>query len=658
MNSFKIIFFVYIINFLSLLFSQNLFTVVIIFSIINIYLITRSKTNQKQINRLAAVELFGWIINTYLVLINNFNLWFLALNNLLWLLTSIKLIESKNNIKSKNIIILLFLSFGTNALFNINYISNFINLFCISLLIYSLLILNNYKSENFIKQILVLLLFIPLTLFSYNFIPKAKPWLNINSQKIATTGINNELKPGDISNLAKSNDLVGRVFFDNKLPNQEERYWRVFVLDQFTDNTWSSSSEKDIRYNLDNNSVASIQNNLNKDKSENWILEPNNIRERPWSGYGIPVEENLLITKNGGLIGLDKLKKREKYQISQNKNSWRLISPMNKKFNIDENNNKKIYKLGKKWEKESTTQEEILLKAEIFFKQGGYKYSINPGLMNKKSPYDDFLFNKKSGFCEHFAGSFTLLMNHANIPARVVVGYQGGEPLKSFEGKNYLLIDSSYAHAWSEIWIKEKGWIRIDPTLWIAPERIQDSLLLTNNKFILQKFTQNFRLNLIDNLSRFEIRFKGFIRTIDFNKKLINFSENSIINRIISIIIYFLILSITVILFLSLNRKSSFNFKKINISIYLYFLNKYEFKRYRGEPLSSISNRLARQYPEISNQVNNIHLLYNNYKFKKNYSNQTKFFSLFFRLLYLEVIVIIHIGLKKIKNYNNKNLEK
>ena len=266
MNSFKIILIVYIINFLSLLFSQNLLTVVIIFSIINIYLTTKSKINQKQINKLAAIELLGWIINSYLVLINNFSVWFLALNNLLWLLTSIKLIETKNNIKSKNIIILLLLCVGTNALFNINYISNFINLICICLLIYSLLILNNYKSENFIKQILVLLLFIPLTLFSYNFIPKAKPWLTINSQTIASTGINNELKPGDISNLAKSNDLIGRVFFENKLPNQEERYWRVFVLDQFTDNAWSSSSEKDIRYNLDNNSVSSIQNNLNKSK--------------------------------------------------------------------------------------------------------------------------------------------------------------------------------------------------------------------------------------------------------------------------------------------------------------------------------------------------------------------------------------------------------
>jgi len=658
MKSLKIILFVFIVNYLNLLFSQNLFTIVVVCSIVNIYFLTRSKTNQKQINKLAAIEVVGWIINTYLVLINNFNLWFLALNNLLWLLTSIKLIESKNNIKSKNIIILLLLSVGTNSLFNINFISNFLNLFCIALLIHSLLLINNYKSQNFIKQTLVLVLFVPLTLFSYIIIPKAKPWLNINSQTIAKTGINNELKPGDISNLAKKNDLIGRVFFDNKLPNRSKRYWRVFILDQFKNNTWSSSSIKDISLLLDKSSVSSIKNNLNEYQSEKWILEPSYIRERPWSGYGTPVEESLIITRKGKLIGLDELKKREEYQISQNKNLWRLISPMNQKNNIDKKNNKKIYKLAKKWEKESTSQEEILNKAEKFFKEGGYKYSINPGLMNKNSPYDDFLFNKKIGFCEHFASSFTLLMNHANIPARVVVGYQGGDPLKRFDEKNYLLIDSSYAHAWSEVWIEEKGWIRIDPTLWIAPERIQDSVLLTKNDFILQKFTQNFKLNLINNLSRLEIRYKGFIKALDFNFQLTNFSENLILNRLISIIIFTFILSITVTLLLFLDRGSSYKIKKININIYLYLISKFKFKISRGETLSSISNRLAKEYPKVSNQINNILLLYNSHLFKKNYSNQTNFFSLFFRLLYLEITVIIYIGSEKIKMHHNKKLKK
>ena len=248
-------------------------------------------------------------------------------------------------------------------------------------------------------------------------------------------------------------------------------------------------------------------------------------------------------------------------------------------------------------------------------------------------------------------------MNHANIPARIVVGYQGGEALKNYEKKDYLLIDSSYAHAWSEVWIKEKGWIRIDPTLWIAPERIQDSLLLTKeNNFILQKFTRNFKLNLINNFSSFEFRFKSYIRALGFNIQLINFSENIILNRIISIIMFTLILSITILFLLFLDHKSTYNIKKINISIYLCLLRKYKFKIYGGETLSSISNRLAKQYPKISNQIYNIHLLYNSYKFKNNYSNQTNFFLLFSKLLYLEIIVIIHIGIEKTGIY--KKLKK
>ena len=648
MNSFRIIFIVFIINFLNLLIYQKLFTSVIICSIINIYFLSRYQTNQKQINKITLIELSSWIINTYLVLINNFNLWFLALNNLLWLLTSIKLIESKNDIKTRNIILLLFLSIGTGALFNITLISNFVNLICIALLIYSLLLINNFKSENFIKQILVLISFIPLTFFFYIFIPKAKPWLNINSQTLAKTGINNKLRPGDISSLAKESDLVGRIFFDNELPNNEERYWRVFVLDQFKDNTWSSNSKENINFKLNNNLVASIQNNINNIKAETWILEPNYIRERPWSGYGYPVDRNLRISNKGKLIGEKDLKKRKEYQISGIKNSWRLVSPNNRKNNIDKSYNKRAYALGKKWAKESINQEAIIYKAEKFFKEGGYEYSMNPGLMNKNAPYDDFLFNKKTGFCEHFAGSFTLLMNHANIPARVVVGYQGGKELENFEDKNYLLIDNSYVHAWSEVWIKGKGWIRIDPTLWIAPERIQDTLILKENKFILQKLVQNFKFELFNNLSLLEIRFNSLIRSLSFNNKILTFSGNIILNRIVSIIIFTLILSVTII-FLLLDKTNKNNIIKKNMNIYLYFISKYSFKIYEAETLISISYRLTERYPNIANQINKIQVLYNSYKFRKYYTNRKKYFSLFIKLLYLEIFVLIYIGLGKLK---------
>jgi hypothetical protein len=87
---------------------------------------------------------------------------------------------------------------------------------------------------------------------------------------------------------------------------------------------------------------------------------------------------------------------------------------------------------------------------------------------------DEFLFETRRGFCEHYASAFTLVMRAAGVPARVVTGYQGGEfnPLGG-----YLIVRQSDAHAWSEIWIEGRGWLRVDPTAAVAPERIERGLI-------------------------------------------------------------------------------------------------------------------------------------------------------------------------------------
>lgn len=85
-------------------------------------------------------------------------------------------------------------------------------------------------------------------------------------------------------------------------------------------------------------------------------------------------------------------------------------------------------------------------------------------------PVDDFLFNVRKGYCEHYASAFTFLMRAAGIPARVVVGYQGGEmnPVG-----DYLLVRQSDAHAWAEVWLSDGGWTRVDPTAAVSPLRIE-----------------------------------------------------------------------------------------------------------------------------------------------------------------------------------------
>jgi len=103
MKKFKtIILFVYILLFSNLLLKQKLFSSVIIFLAPNLYFSVLSKLSQKNINKLSLVELLFWLVNIYFILINNFDAWFLALNNLLWLITSIKMIEVRNNYNNKN----------------------------------------------------------------------------------------------------------------------------------------------------------------------------------------------------------------------------------------------------------------------------------------------------------------------------------------------------------------------------------------------------------------------------------------------------------------------------------------------------------------------------------------------------------------------------
>jgi hypothetical protein len=106
------------------------------------------------------------------------------------------------------------------------------------------------------------------------------------------------------------------------------------------------------------------------------------------------------------------------------------------------------------------------------FREQAYAYTLTPPLLGKNG-IDEFLFTTRSGFCEHYAGAFTFLMRAAGVPARVVAGYQGGEfnPVG-----NYFIVRQSDAHAWSEVWLKGRGWVRVDPTAAVSASRIENGI--------------------------------------------------------------------------------------------------------------------------------------------------------------------------------------
>ncbi|MEJ6685394.1 MAG: DUF3488 and transglutaminase-like domain-containing protein, partial [SAR86 cluster bacterium] len=108
----------------------------------------------------------------------------------------------------------------------------------------------------------------------------------------------------------------------------------------------------------------------------------------------------------------------------------------------------------------------------IYFADEKFAYTLQPPKLGDDD-IDEFLFDSQRGFCEHYAGSFVFMMRAAGIPARIVLGYQGGEYNAL---ANYIAVHQFDAHSWAEVWYEGRGWVRVDPTQMVSPERIQRGL--------------------------------------------------------------------------------------------------------------------------------------------------------------------------------------
>ena len=102
-----------------------------------------------------------------------------------------------------------------------------------------------------------------------------------------------------------------------------------------------------------------------------------------------------------------------------------------------------------------------------------FHYTLSPPKLGKDS-IDEFLFESRAGFCEHYSSAFVFMMRAMGVPARVVTGYQGAE---HHAQDDYWIVRQANAHAWAEIWHPKEGWLRADPTAAVAPERIEQGNL-------------------------------------------------------------------------------------------------------------------------------------------------------------------------------------
>ncbi len=311
---------------------------------------------------------------------------------------------------------------------------------------------------------------VPLALALFLLFPRLPGplWALPSGAQNGRTGLSSQMSPGDITSLARSSEAAFRVRFDGTPPDRSQLYWRGPVLESFDGRRWralpdSARRQKSGQPLPPSAAGAAIY-------SYEIMLEPHHQR------WLLPLESPL--SWDIADASLSPARELLSARPVATRSAWRGRSVATPRFRdarepepatreVSAGRNPRSTALAAEMRAAAGSDRAYLRSVLGMFRQQAYYYTLEPPPLGDQ-PVDDFLFRTRSGFCEHYASAFALLARAAGIPARVVTGYQGGEPNPLAD---YWIVRQSDAHAWTEVWI-DGYWQRYDPTAAVAPQRV------------------------------------------------------------------------------------------------------------------------------------------------------------------------------------------
>ena len=286
----------------------------------------------------------------------------------------------------------------------------------------------------------------------------------------AGTGLSETMSPGNISRLSDNDAVAFRVRFAGETPPQDRLYWRGLALTSFDGRTWRNPNEArrglGAPRSFDYTAIGeSVHYTL--------TLEPHQRRWLFALDMPASVPPGSTVSADVEIIANNSVKTLRQYSL-QSYLDYRLdagLAPSNFAYlRLPPGMAPRARILAQQLRAESRDDADYVQRVLDFIRQQPFYYTRQPPLL-LDDPVDEFLFDSRQGFCEHYASAFTVLMRAAGLPARVMTGYLGGEdnPLG-----DYFIVRQSDAHAWSEVWLRGRGWVRVDPTAVIPPERVEN----------------------------------------------------------------------------------------------------------------------------------------------------------------------------------------
>jgi transglutaminase-like putative cysteine protease len=312
---------------------------------------------------------------------------------------------------------------------------------------------------------------LPLLLVLFLVAPRLPPLWSIPAPGQASSGLSDSVRPGDIAKLSLSDALAFRASIEGDQPRLADLYWRAIVHERFDGQGWY---QHPLRGSL---ALPVVLPAEGRGQRYQVIAEPNRHTWLFSLTPSRPLSEDLRLHSDYTIESETPLTQQRAYQAEAYPDfpiSLRLAAA-EQVINLEypQGRNPRTEALGEDLRQRFANPAARVEAALAWLKQRAFRYTLQPPPLGGSAPIDDFLFQSQAGFCEHFASSFSALMRAAGVPARVISGYQGGE---FNPNGRYFTVRQADAHAWSEVWLPGQGWVRVDPTALVAPNRIERGL--------------------------------------------------------------------------------------------------------------------------------------------------------------------------------------
>ncbi len=311
---------------------------------------------------------------------------------------------------------------------------------------------------------------LPLALAAFWLFPRlGSPLWGIPERAMGRPGLSDSMTPGEWIDLMADDTPALRVRFHGAIPPPQQRYWRGPVLWDFDGRRWTAPRwAPEPPAPLVSHGRARWDYQIDYEPTDRRQLVALDLPLQAPAGSRL--SSDFVLEADRPLTGVTR---------------WQLQSSPPQAFDtqlppalraqalrLPPGYNPRTLALARQWRQQAGADDQAIVQRALQWIGGEFAYTLETPLPGRDS-VDEFLFQQKAGFCEHFSSAFVVLMRSAGVPARVVTGYTGGvrNPLG-----DYWIVRRMDAHAWAEVWLPQRGWVRVDPTAAVAPERIYDTL--------------------------------------------------------------------------------------------------------------------------------------------------------------------------------------